>query len=170
MAESGRKCTKVADSPNIASVEPPRGTFQARVDEKGRLKLPAVFQQYLKELGEEKVFVTSLDGRTGRLYPISIWKQNEIAFERAAEESEAAEDLALLANYFGEDSDVDPSGRVLVPTTLRRHLKIEGESVFLDCAKGRINLYGSSEFEARRLKALEGVDEKLKKLTRLGLK
>lgn len=152
------------------SVEPPRGTFQARVDEKGRLKLPAVFQQYLKDLGEQKVFITSLDTRTGRLYPISVWKQNEIRFESAGEDAETAEDIAWLANHFGEDSEIDSAGRVLVPTTLRRHLKIEGETVWLDCYKGRINLYSDAEYEQRKARAMANAEEKLKRLERLGLK
>ena len=62
-------------------VEPPRGFHGARVDEKGRLKLPSVFQQYLKSLGEETVFITTLDMSTLRIYPISLWKQNELFFE-----------------------------------------------------------------------------------------
>jgi MraZ protein len=70
----------VEANPRPAPVEPPRGTYQARVDEKGRLKLPAVFQQYLTDLGETKVFVTSLDVRIARIYPISVWKENEILF------------------------------------------------------------------------------------------
>ncbi len=152
------------------TVEPPRGTFQARVDDKGRLKLPAIFLQYLKDLGEEKVFITSLDTRTARIYPISVWKDNEILFESATEDPEALEAVNWVANHFGADSELDGQGRVLVPTDLRRHLKIENEQVWMNCYKGRINIYSPAEYEQQKTLHMENLAEKLKTLERKGLK
>ena len=43
--------------------EPPNGMYPARVDDKGRLKLPVGFQEYISGLPEKKLFVTSLDRR-----------------------------------------------------------------------------------------------------------
>ena len=57
-----------------------------------------------------------------------------------------------------------------MPTTLRRHLKIEGETVWLDCYKGRINLYSDAEYEKRKLGPWRMWETKLKRLERLGLK
>jgi MraZ protein len=57
-------------------IEPPLGMYPARVDEKGRLKLPADFQQYFADLGERKFFITSLVRRIAQIYPISVWRQN----------------------------------------------------------------------------------------------
>ena len=152
------------------SVEPPRGAYQARVDEKGRLKLPAVFQQYLAGWNEQRVFITSLDTRTGRIYPISVWKENENLFENSTEDPDAVADVAWVANHFGADSEVDGQGRVLVPTELRRHLQIEGEQVWLDCHKGRINIYSGSEYEQRKLRAFDDISGKVKGLERQGMK
>jgi MraZ protein len=160
----------VEANPRPAPVEPPRGTYQARVDEKGRLKLPAVFQQYLTDLGETKVFVTSLDVRIARIYPISVWKENEILFEAASDDPEAVEDVAFIANDLGADSDIDSQGRVLVPTELRRMLGIENQPVWLDCYKGRINVYGKDVYEQRKARALTNSGDKLKALERRGLK
>jgi MraZ protein len=160
----------VEANPRPAPVEPPRGTYQARVDEKGRLKLPAVFQQYLTDLGETKVFVTSLDVRIARIYPISVWKENEILFEAASDDPEAVEDVAFIANDLGADSDIDSQGRVLVPTELRRMLGIENQPVWLDCYKGRINVYGKDVYEQRKARALTNSGDKLKALERLGFK
>jgi MraZ protein len=140
------------------------------VDEKGRLKLPAIFQQYLTELKEDKVFITSLDTRTARIYPISVWKENEKLFEEAAEDPDSAADVAWVANHFGADSEIDNQGRVLVPTDLRRHLGIENQQVFLDCYKGRINIYGGTEYATRKAQAFTNIGDKLKALERRGLK
>jgi len=45
--------------------------YPARVDDKGRLKLPVGFQQYFAGLQEKKLFVTSLDRRIGQIYSIA---------------------------------------------------------------------------------------------------
>jgi len=78
-------------------VEAPRGFLSARVDEKGRLKLPAAITQYLGALGERKVFVTTLNGSTARIYPISAWLQTENALEEAGEDADVREDVAFVA-------------------------------------------------------------------------
>ncbi len=151
-----------------AGVEPPRGFHAARVDEKGRLKLPAVFQQYLKSLGEETVFITTLDMSTVRIYPISLWKQNEIFFEDS--KSPAAEQISFLANIYGADSEVDGQGRVLIPQELRRDLRLENQPVWLGHYKGRINAFGKEEFEKRAAVAKANAAANLGALEGEGLK
>ena len=44
---------------NAPPLEPPRGIYPARLDDKGRLKLPVQFQQYLAAFPEKKLFVAS---------------------------------------------------------------------------------------------------------------
>ena len=149
-------------------VEPPRGFHAARVDEKGRLKLPAAFQQYLKSLGEENVFITTLDMSTLRIYPISLWKQNEIFFE--ASKSPAAEQVSFIANMYGADSEVDAQGRVLIPQELRRDLRLENQPVWLGHYKGRINAFGKEEFEKRAAVAKANAAANLGALEGEGLK
>ena len=69
-------------------MEPPHSIAQARVDEKGRLKLPSEFLEYLKKLGVDKVFITTLDRELARIYPISVWKANENFFANAGDLAE----------------------------------------------------------------------------------
>lgn len=161
---------KVDNGTKPTGVEPPRGIYPARVDEKGRLKLPAAFHQYLNQLGEEKVFITSLDVRTARIYPISVWKQNEDLFEQAAEDPEAAADIAFLANDLGADADMDAQGRVLIPQELRKQLGIENEPVWLACYKGRIDVYSKAVYEERRQRALTNLNQKVVAMEKRGLK
>ncbi len=151
-------------------IEAPRGFLSARVDEKGRLKLPAAITQYLSALGEQKVFVTTLNGTTVRIYPISVWLQTENLLEEAAEDADIREDVAFIADHFGADSEIDPQGRVLVPTDLRRALKLENEQVFLRCFKQRIDVIGREVYEQRLAKAMEGLPEKVQALEKRGLR
>ena len=130
------------------------------------------FLKYFKDLGETQVYITSFDGSTGRIYPISVWKQNELVFDGAGvtESSQDAEDVLVLANYYGEDSEVDSAGKILLPTTLRREMKVEGQQVWMDYSKGRINFYSDAVYTARLAKAREDVAAKVKKLSALGLR
>ncbi len=151
-------------------VEAPRGFLGARVDEKGRLKLPSNVVQYLEGLGERKVFITTLDGSTARIYPISAWRQTETSLEAPGEDAEAREDVAFIAFHFGADDEIDGQGRVLVPTELRRALKLENEQVYLRCFKQRIDILGREVYEQRLSKAMQGLPEKLQGLEKKGLR
>jgi MraZ protein len=153
----------VADQPNSTPVEPPRGFFAAHVDEKGRLKLPVDVQAFLGGFGDEKLFVTSIDGRIARIYPISVWKGNEKVLESlATEDPDAADALAFVSNDYGAEAKVDPQGRVTLPTDLRRSLALENQEVRLDCTQSAINVYSNAEYEARKRQAQERLADKLK--------
>ena len=154
----------------VLAVEPPHSIAQARVDDKGRLKLPSEFLEYLKKQGINKVFITTLDLELGRIYPISVWKANENLFAGAGDLAELAEDVAYIAKYYGGDSEIDAQGRVLLPTELRRKLGLESQPVWLDCYNGRINFVGKSVNEARYHRAMANLPEKVKTLEKKGLK
>jgi MraZ protein len=151
-------------------VEAPRGFLSARVDEKGRLKLPSSIVQYLEGFGERKVFITTLNASTARIYPISVWLETERALEEAGDDLEDREDVAFIANHFGADDEVDGQGRVLVPTELRRALKMENEQVYLRCSKRRIDVLARDVYEQRLAKAMEGISEKAQGLEKRGLR
>jgi len=162
---------KISSEPaSSAAVEAPRGFHSARVDEKGRLKLPSVIAEYVAALGDHKVFVTTVNGSTARIYPISVWRQNELLLEEGGEDTELKEDVAVVAYHFGADSDVDAQGRVLVPTELRRKLNLEGEQVFMRCFKQRIEVTAKNVYEQRLEKAMEGLDGKVNTLEKKGLR
>lgn len=159
-----------AQSNPASPTEPPRGFFGARVDEKGRLKLPAAIAQYLLDLAERKVFITTLDGAIARIYTISGWQRSEEMLEEAGEDVGEKEDIAIVAYHFGADSEIDSQGRVLVPTELRRKLKFENDQVYLRCFKQRIDVIGREMYEQRLANALEGIGEKVKALEKKGLR
>ena len=151
-------------------IEAPRGALSGRVDEKGRLKLPAAIAQHLEKSGERKVFITTLNLSTALIYPISIWKETEKLLQEAGEDAEARADVAMVANHYGEDVEVDGQGRVLVPTTLRRELELEKDEVHLLFYKGRIEVFGSKVYEQRLNKAKANLGEKVASLEKKGLR
>lgn len=150
--------------------EPPHSIGQASIDEKGRLKLPSEFQEYLEKLGTESVFITTFDLRLARIYPLTVWKANEHLFQNAGENAAAAERLAFLAKVYGGDAAIDKSGRVLIPAKLREALGLEKQPVWLDVFNGRINVVSKKIYEERMQLALATMAEDLKTLEKMGLK
>jgi MraZ protein len=120
--------------------EPPHSIAQASVDDKGRLKLPAEFVAYLKAVHGVKVFITTVDFRQVRIYPLPVWKHNENLFDNASENAAAAERLERIAKAFGGDAELDAAGRVLLPASLRDAMGLEKQAVMVDVHKGRVNV------------------------------
>ena len=155
---------------NPMTAEPPHSIAQASVDEKGRLKLPAEFLEYLEALKVTKVFITTFDQRQARIYPIQVWKVNEALFENSADNAGAAERLALLAKAYGGDAEIDKSGRVLLPAKLREAMDLEKQPVCLDVYHGRINVVSKKIHDERMQLAQASMSEDLKTLEKMGLK
>ena len=130
----------MAEYNNMATAEPPHSIAQASVDEKGRLKLPAEFLEYLEALKVTKVFITPFDLRQARIYPMRVWDVNVALFQNSGENAAAAERLAFLAKVYGGDAEIDKSGRVLLPAKLREALGLEKQPVWIDEYHGRINV------------------------------
>jgi len=155
---------------NLVTAEPPHSIAQASVDEKGRLKLPAEFLEYLEALKVTRVFITTFDLRQARIYPIAVWKVNEALFQSAGENAAAAERLAFLAKVYGGDAEIDKAGRVLLPAKLRETLGLEKQPVWLDEYHGRINVVTKKIYDERMQLAQASMAEDLKTLEKLGLK
>ena len=126
--------------------------------------------QYLAALGEQRVFITTLDRSTARIYPISVWQETEKMLEEPGEDVDDRDDVAMVAYHFGADSEIDPQGRVLVPTELRRELKFENKQVHLRCFKQRIEVIGDESYQGRLSKASDGLDVKVRGLEKKGLR
>jgi DNA-binding transcriptional regulator/RsmH inhibitor MraZ len=153
---------------NSVTVDPPLGIFTAKCDDKGRLKFPADFVTYLKALAVEKVFITTVDLKLVRIYSKEAWERNQNLFQAAGEDAEIAQDIAFIANLYGAYSEIDDSGRVLVPSELRRKLEIEGQTVWLDYYNGRINVFGKKIYEERMQRALVNLGDKVKAFEKKG--
>jgi len=173
VVQMGQKWPEVDEAGKILSSLPPeapRGALGGRVDEKGRLKLPAAIVQYLEALGERKVFITTLDTSTALIYPISVWRQTESMLQEPGEDADIRADVAFVANHYGEDTEVDGQGRVLLPTTLRRDLELEKDDVHLLCYKQRIEIFGSKIYAERLSAAKSDLAGKVSALAKKGLR
>lgn len=153
----------------LEMVEPPRGMYPARLDDKGRVKLPAAFQQFFAALREKKLFVTSLDRRIAQIYPIEVWRENEKFFDNYREDPRIARNVAFNAADLGAESEMDAQGRILFSPELRRELGIENQPVKLFAYKGRIEVLSEKLYEERKREAAQTAADDVSKLEAAGL-
>ncbi len=151
-------------------VEPPQAIYHSRVDDKGRLRLNRDFESYLRSFPEQIFFVTTLDERIARIYPIATWRLNAKFFENCQEDIEALEEVAFSARVYGAESPLDKDGRILVPPLLRRKLGIENQPVWVGYFKGALEVYSEAVYQEMMQRASVNAKEKVKALRKLGLK
>src|SRR5215470_19308188 len=106
-----------------------RGSAPARVDEKGRLKVPNLFRQQIEEAFGPEMFVTSLHGREVLLYPLAIWRALEEKLASLPAIHRAKTKFLERVNYFGQDGALDGQGRILIPQILRDAAKLPPDVV-----------------------------------------
>jgi len=143
--------------------------YPSRLDDKGRAKMPAAFQQFFAALREKKLFVTSLDRRIAQIYPMAVWRQNEKFFAEYREDPVRARKVAFNAADLGAEAEMDAHGRIVFSEKLRRALDIENAPVHLFAYRGRIEVLGEKEYEERKREASATAPEDVAKLEAAGL-
>jgi MraZ protein len=95
------------------------GHAPAKVDEKGRLKIPSNFRKVIEEQHGSECFITSTDGERALIYPMPVWHAFHGRLSKVPSTSMAKVKLLEKVNYFGHTGTIDAQGRVLIPTILR---------------------------------------------------
>jgi transcriptional regulator MraZ len=108
-----------------------RGNHPTRVDEKGRLKVPADFKRLIDEKYGERFYITSTDGRIARIYPMEEWERLEEKLARLSNFNPTKRKFLDRANYYGQAVEMDNQGRVLMPALLRDAAQLKGEVAVL---------------------------------------
>jgi MraZ protein len=103
-----------------------RGNYPAKVDEKGRLKIPSLFLEGLKEYGNQ-FYITSPTGESARIYPIKVWMQIEEKLAGVSSQNRAKRKFLMRTSYYGQTVELDAQGRVLLPAVLRESAQTKGE-------------------------------------------
>lgn len=95
------------------------GHDPAKIDDKGRLKVPANFRKVIEDKYGKDCFITSLDGEKALVYPLPVWLDVQGRLSRVPSASQAKAKFMERANYFGQVATMDPQGRVTIPQVLR---------------------------------------------------
>ena len=104
-----------------------RGNAPARIDDKGRLKVPNAFRSLLESKYGRELFLTSVTGENVRIYPMPVWL--DIEQKLGAMPSTNPSRLRFLdrVNYFGQAAELDVQGRVIIPVRLRDSATMTGD-------------------------------------------
>lgn len=104
-----------------------RGTHAAKIDDKGRLKVPNAFRALIAQQHGPEVFVTSLTGEYVRIYPMPVWLQIEEKLGRMPTTHPSRIKFLDRVNYFGQVAELDTQGRVLIHARLRDSAGMNGD-------------------------------------------
>lgn len=143
-----------------------RGNYPAKVDDKGRVKIPAAFLEALREYGN-KFYVTSENGDYVRVYPMKIWNEIEEKLARLSSHNRTKQKFLTRTNYYGQVVELDGQGRILVPSILRESAQMRGDVDVL----GNLNylqIWNHTRF-LDNLKASPITDDDEKTLDELGI-
>jgi transcriptional regulator MraZ len=144
-----------------------RGNHPTRVDEKGRLKVPAEFKRVIDEKYAQRFYITSLDGRVAQIYPFEEWERLEQKLAQLSTFNPTKKKFLNRVNYYGQVVEMDGQGRLLIPQLLRESAQVRGEVAVL----GNLTYLEVRNLEAfgKEIKEQAFTDEDIKTLDDLGI-
>jgi len=104
-----------------------RGNHPTRVDEKGRLKVPAEFKRVIDEKYGNQFYITSLDGKVAQVYPFEEWERIEQKLAALPTFNPTKKKFLSRTGYWGQQVEMDGQGRLLLPQLLRDAAQLKGE-------------------------------------------
>jgi MraZ protein len=118
------------------------GTYTPRLDEKGRLILPAKFREQL----DEGVVVTRGQERCLYVFPVSEFARLAEQLRQAPVTSKQARDYLRVFLSGASDEAVDRQGRVTIPTNLRTYAGLERDCAVIGAGQ-RVEIWDSAAWE-----------------------
>ncbi|HRD01680.1 MAG TPA: hypothetical protein PLP57_03420 [Candidatus Saccharicenans sp.] len=104
------------------------GSYSARLDHSGRLKIPEKFRDIIEKSYGQDVFVTSLTDEAIQIYPLSVWEEmTRVASEGALHLRPDVRKFLLRVNLKGSHHQIDAKGRILINQTLREKARLNTE-------------------------------------------
>lgn len=106
-----------------------RGSHGAKIDDRGRLKIPSDFRRILEENYGADVFITSVEGEAAQIYPLPVWEEVEAQLRRVPRTDRPRQRYLKRLSYYGQQTKLDSQGRIVVPPRLREAAGIDGEVI-----------------------------------------
>ena len=145
-----------------------RGNHPARVDEKGRLKIPNGFRSLVESQYGAELFVTSVTGEFVRVYPMAVWLEIERKLAQVPSTNPSKLRFLDRVNFFGQTVGMDKQGRVLLPQILRETAAMAGEVSVLGL-QSHLAVWNLKRLQERLFKKEPFTDEDGKVLSEFGI-
>jgi MraZ protein len=140
-----------------------RGNHPAKIDEKGRLKVPAAFKALMDAANVTQFFVTSTNGKFAEVWPLPEWEKIEAQLAKASSMDDDADAFRDLVNYYGQQVEIDNQGRMVLPQILRDKARLDGEVIVI----GKGNLLAVHNRETFEVALPELSEERRRKIAAL---
>jgi MraZ protein len=101
-----------------------KGSYEYRIDAKGRLPVPAAFRRLLEHEGQTTLVATALDQCLG-VYTSAEWSRLERQLISMPSFEKSAKALTRRLASQAADCAIDQQGRILLPPILRRATGLE---------------------------------------------
>ncbi len=123
-----------------------RGSFEVKIDAKGRLRLPPKFLSVLDAEYDRDLFITSLNGESALVYPMSVWEEIEEKIDKYGSLDPDIDAYGNKVSYWGAENEVDSKSRILIPPGLRKNAKLES-SVRILGKTNHLVIWNENEFK-----------------------
>lgn len=127
-----------------------RGNLPAKIDDKGRLKVPNGYRAVIQKEHGGELFVTSVTGLSVRIYPMPVWLDIERRLAQMPSTHPSRQKFLDRVNFHGQEAELDPQGRVLIPPRLRESALMTGEVDVLG-QQNYLEVWNHDRFVARLL-------------------
>jgi MraZ protein len=127
-----------------------RGNYTARIDAKGRLKVPTQFRRLIDEKHGNEFYVTSVTGDNVQIYPLPEWESIEKRLSLLPTMDPARRKFLDRTNYYGQQQTMDAHGRVLIHPLLRKASGVIGDVVVLGLLN-HLEVWEHETFQKRML-------------------
>lgn len=143
-----------------------RGTQEAKVDEKGRLKVPADFMKLILEKNYgSQFFITSRDGKVAEIWPMPEWEKEEAKKAALPEEDEAKTTWMRVVNFFGGVVEIDKQDRLMLPRKIRERFSLVSVDVVVTGQQRYLMLQVEQEAEQEILGLLAPTPDSAKQMS-----
>lgn len=145
-----------------------RGNHPARVDDKGRLKVPNGFRSLIESQFGSELFLTSVTGEYVRIYPMPVWLEIERKLAGVPSANPAKQRFLDRVNFFGQVATLDRQGRVVLPYILREPAAMSGEVSVLGL-QNHLAVWNQKRLHERLFKKEPFTEEDGKALSEFGI-
>ena len=124
-----------------------RGRYEHTMDGKGRTSLPARYRDTLASLGERRIILTSALDPCLHAYTLAEWTVFEEKLSKLPQFDRSVQTMKRLFMSGAVECEVDESGRILVPPTLREYAGLKKDVLWAGTGK-YAELWDSARFKA----------------------
>lgn len=127
-----------------------RGLHSINLDAKGRLAIPAKYRDALTALCAGHLVVTvTIDSPCLSIYPLCEWELIQAKLDALPSLNKDAVRIKRLLIGYATDIELDSSGRILLPASLREPAHLDKEVVLMGQGK-KLELWNKADWDGTR--------------------